>query len=211
MRSKSPSILYLFSVVVGVALSSHLEGQTAKTALDEHATAAAAAVKLQDTANEYVIGPDDVLSVNVWKEPEISRSLPVRPDGNISLPLVGDLMASGHTPVQLQSEIRQQLVTYLSNPEVTVVVQEAKSHRFNIVGEVDKPGSYVMSSPMTVLDAIALAGGLRDFARETKIYVLRVNADGSRVRLPFNYKRVIRGSDLKADVQLEPRDTIVVP
>jgi polysaccharide export outer membrane protein len=211
MRSKRPSVLCLFAVVVGVALSSHLQGQTAKTALDEHATAAAAAVKLHDTANEYVIGPDDLLSVNVWKEPEISRNLPVRPDGNISLPLVGDLMASGRTPVQLQNEIRQQLVTYLSNPEVTVVVQEAKSHRFNIVGEVDKPGSYVMSSPMTVLDAIALAGGLRDFAKETKIYVLRVNADGSRVQLPFNYKRVIKGSDLKADVQLEPRDTIVVP
>jgi len=103
------------------------------------------------------------------------------------------------------------LATYLSDPQVAVVVQEAKSHKFNIVGEVEKPGSYVMSGPMTVLDAIALAGGLRDFARETKIYVLRVNTDGSRVRLPFNYKQVIKGSDLKADVQLEPRDTIVVP
>jgi polysaccharide export outer membrane protein len=152
-----------------------------------------------------------VLSVNVWKEPEISRTLPVRPDGNISLPLVGDLVASGRTPAELQNEIRQQLVTYLSDPEVAVVVQEAKSHKFNIVGEVEKPGSYVMTSPMTVLDAIALAGGLRDFARATKIYVLRVNTDGSRVRLPFNYKQVIRGNDLKADVQLEPRDTIVVP
>jgi polysaccharide export outer membrane protein len=211
MRSKCRSLRCLCSLIVGVSLSSQLEGQTAKTTIDKHATAAAAAVKLHNPANEYLIGPDDILSVNVWKEPEISRNLPVRPDGNISLPLVGDLMASGRTPVQLQNEIRQQLVTYLSNPEVTVVVQEAKSHKFNIVGEVGKPGSYVMSSPMTVLDAIALAGGLRDFAKETKIYVLRINSDGTRSRLPFNYKQVIKGASLNADLQLEPRDTIVVP
>lgn len=210
MRSKRLRFVCLLGIAAG-GFSSQLEGQTAKTTFNDHATAAAAAVKVQTPANEYVIGPDDVLSVNVWKEPEISRTLPVRPDGNISLPLVGDLVASGRTPAELQNEIRQQLVTYLSDPEVAVVVQEAKSHKFNIVGEVEKPGSYVMTSPMTVLDAIALAGGLRDFARATKIYVLRVNTDGSRVRLPFNYKQVIRGNDLKADVQLEPRDTIVVP
>ena len=201
MSSKRLRFVCLLGIAAG-GFSSQLEGQTA---------AAAAAVKVQTPANEYVIGPDDVLSVNVWKEPEISRTLPVRPDGNISLPLVGDLVASGRTPAELQNEIRQQLVTYLSDPEVAVVVQEAKSHKFNIVGEVEKAGSYVMTGPMTVLDAIALAGGLRDFARATKIYVLRVNTDGSRVRLPFNYKQVIRGNDLKADVQLEPRDTIVVP
>lgn len=211
MRSKRPFVLCLFDLVVSVCLSSQLLGQTAKTVVDNHATAAAAAVNLHSPVHEYVIGPDDILSVNVWKEPEISRNLPVRPDGNISLPLVGDLMASGRTPVQLQNEIRQQLVTYLSNPEVTVVVQEAKSHKFNIVGEVDKPGSYVMSGPMTVLDAIALAGGLRDFAKETKIYVLRINSDGTRSRLPFNYKQVIKGTSLNGDLQLEPRDTVVVP
>jgi len=210
MKSKRLRFVCLLGIAAG-GLSSQLDGQAAKTTFNDHATAAAAAVKVQTPANEYVIGPDDVLSVNVWKEPEISRTLPVRPDGNISLPLVGDLVASGRTPAELQNEIRQQLVTYLSDPEVAVVVQEAKSHKFNIVGEVEKPGSYVMTSPMTVLDAIALAGGLRDFARATKIYVLRVNTDGSRVRLPFNYKQVIRGNDLKADVQLEPRDTIVVP
>ena len=210
MRSRHLFLICLLGIASG-DLSNQLVGQTAKTSFDDGATAAPAAVKVEAPANEYVIGPDDVLAVNVWKEPEISRTLPVRPDGNISLPLVGDLVASGRTPVELQKEIRKQLVTYLSDPEVAVVVQEAKSHKFNIVGEVEKPGSYVMSGPMTVLDAIALAGGLRDFARETKIYVLRVNTDGSRLRLPFNYKHVIKGSDLKADVQLEPRDTIVVP
>lgn len=203
--------LSLAGIAISAVLSVHLDGQTARAGLDGDATATSAASTLTTPANEYVIGPDDVLAVNVWKEPEISRTLPVRPDGNISLPLVGDLIASGRTPTQLETEIRQQLVTYLSNPEVTVLVQEAKSHTFNIIGEVEKPGSYVMSRPMTVLDAIALAGGLRDFAKETKIYVLRVRADGTRVRLPFNYKQIIKGTELKVDVQLEPRDTVVVP
>ena len=192
-------------------LSLQLSSQTAKSGVDSDAAAISAGIKVQAPVNEYVIGPDDVLAVNVWKEPEISRMLPVRPDGNISLPLAGDLKASGRTPTQLQKEITDQLVEYLSNPEVTVLVQEAKSHKFNIMGEVEKPGSYVMGGPMTVLDAIATAGGLREFARATKIYVLRVNTDGSRIRLPFNYKQVIKGKDLRADVQLQPRDTIVVP
>ena len=168
-------------------------------------------VKEVKARDEYVIGPDDILAVNVWKETEISRSVPVRPDGKISLPLIGDLPASGRTPVQLQRDIKQQLLAYLSNPEVTVVVQEVKSHKFNIVGEVQKPGSYVMSGPMTVLDAIAVAGGLRDFATETRIYVLRATNTGSPIRLPFNYKRIIKGNDLRQNVELEPRDTIVVP
>ena len=198
-------------LAVTAALSSDLAAQTTRTAINRGEAAAAAAVKLPVPVDEYVIGPDDVLAVNVWKEPEISRTLPVRPDGNISLPLIGDLMASGHTPAQLQNEIRQQLVAYLSNPEVAVLVQEAKSHKFNIVGEVEKPGSYVISGPMTILDAIAIAGGLRDFARQSKLYVLRFNADGSRTRIPFNYRQVIRGNALQADVQLQPRDTIVVP
>ena len=185
--------------------------QTAKLAGDEHAATASASVQVKTSTNNYVIGPGDTLAVNVWKEPEISRTLPVRPDGNISLPLAGDLVANGRTPVELQNDIRKQLLTYFSDPEVTVVVQEAKSHKFNIVGEIEKPGSYVMSNPMTVLDAIAVAGGLRDFAKATKIYVLRVSPDGSRTRLPFNYKRVIKGQALQDNVELLPRDTIIVP
>ena len=202
---------WLSCLILCSALAVQLPGQTAKPGMDTDAAAMPASIKVQSSANDYLIGPDDVLAINVWKEPEISRTLPVRPDGNISLPLVGDLKASGHTPTQLQKEIKDQLVEYLSNPEVTVLVQEAKSHKFNIIGEVAKPGSYVMAGPMTVLDAIATAGGLREFARTTKIYVLRMNADGSRVRLPFNYKQVLKGNDLRADVQLQPHDTIVVP
>jgi polysaccharide export outer membrane protein len=160
---------------------------------------------------DYVIGLDDLLAINVWKEPEISRSVSVRPDGKISLPLIGDLPASGRTVVQLQDDIRQQLIAYLSNPTVAVIVQEAKSQKFNILGEVEHPGCYALSRSLTVLDAIAIAGGFREFAKTGKIYVLRINADGSHARLAFNYKEVIKGRNLSQNVGLEPRDTVVVP
>jgi len=102
----------------------------------------------KNQANDYIIGSEDVLSVNVWKEPEISKVLPVRPDGKISLPLIGDTAASGLTPKQLQENIEKNLEAYMSHPEVTVIVQEAKSQRFNIVGEVERPGSYTLGTPM---------------------------------------------------------------
>jgi polysaccharide biosynthesis/export protein len=172
---------------------------------------AKAATAATSAAEEYTIGSDDLLVVNVWKEPEISRNVVVRPDGKISLPLLGDLRASGRTPVQLQEEIKAQLSNYLTNPEVAVIVQEARSQKFNILGEVEHPGSYPLSRSMTVLDAIAIAGGLRDFAKGRKIYVLRVAADGSRARLQFNYKEVIKGQSLSQNVELQPRDTVVVP
>lgn len=160
-------------------------------------------------ATGYVIGPDDVLVVNVWKEPDLSRSVVVRPDGKITLPLLKDMDASGSTPEQLQSRIEKGLADYVSKPSVTVIVQEAKSHKFNILGQVQKPGTYVLSGPITVLDAIALAGGLREWAKEKSIYILRVGPDGSRKRIPFDYKKVVKGEDQDAVLQI--RDTIVVP
>jgi len=163
------------------------------------------------TPDEYLIGPDDLLVVNVWKEPEISRSVLVRPDGKISLPLIGDLPANGRTPIQLRDEIKQQLRGYLSDPEVTVIVQEARSRKFNILGEVEHPGSYALSKSMTVLDAIAVAGGFREFAKTTKIFILRDNPDGSDTRIPFNYKEAIRGTMLNQNTELRPHDTVVVP
>ncbi len=161
--------------------------------------------------DEYVIGPEDVLAINVWKEPEISRSVPVRPDGKISLPLVGDLPASGLTTDKLRDNIAAKLKEYISDPEVIVIVQEVKSRTFNIFGKVQKPGDYPMAKPMTVLDAIAVAGGFLDFAKTSKVYVLRREVDGSRRMLPFNYKLVIKGQGLEQNVELQPGDTIVVP
>lgn len=201
----------LVAISLSVLAAFPLAAQTGKAGFDNDAAATAAALKLQPTPNNYLIGPDDILAINVWKEPEISRTLAVNPDGSISLPLVGSLVASGHTSAQLQHEIKQRLLEYFSDPEVNVSLQEAKSHKFNIVGEVEKPGSYVMTGPVTVLDAIAIAGGLRDFAKESNIYVLRPNPDGSHVRLPFNYKKIIKGADLRQNVELRSRDTVVVP
>jgi polysaccharide biosynthesis/export protein len=162
-------------------------------------------------AGDYLIGPDDVLAVNVWKEDEISRQVPVRPDGKVSLPLIGDVQAAGLTPLELQESIRTRLAAFLVNPTVTVMVQEARSHRFNVVGEVEHPGSFVLGQPLTVLDALAMAGSFRDFAKTGGIYVLRLNADGSHQRIPFNYKQVISGRNLQQNIRLQPGDTVVVP
>lgn len=159
----------------------------------------------------YIIGADDVLAVNVWKEPEISRTIPVRSDGKISLPLVGEVQAGGMSPKQLESQIAKNLENYISEPEVTVIVQEAKSQRFNILGQVSKPGSYQLTNSTTVLDAIAMAGGFRDFAKSKSIYVLRPQAGGNELRLPFNYKDVIKGEGRSQNIKLQPHDTVVVP
>jgi polysaccharide biosynthesis/export protein len=159
----------------------------------------------------YVIGENDILDIDVWKEKEISRTIPVRPDGKISLPLIGEIQASGMTPLQLQDDIAHRLKAFLANPEVTVIVTDPRSHHFNIMGQVAKPGAYALSESMTVLDAISVAGGFRDFAKETKIYVLRTMPGGSQVRLPFNYKDAIKGKKPENNVLLKPGDTIVVP
>src|SRR5262249_1284037 len=129
----------------------------------------------------------------------------------ISLPLVGELQASGETPVQLEKDIAVKLKSYVSQPEVTVIVQEIRSQRINIMGMVARPGSYLLKSSMTVLDAIAEAGGFRDFAKQKSVYVLRTKADGTQEKLPFNYKEVIKGKNAEQNVKLQPHDTIVVP
>ncbi len=159
----------------------------------------------------YVIGAEDVISVYVWKEPDMSHSVPVRPDGMISLPLVGEIKAAGYTPVQLQDVLAEAMKKYVSDPQVTVVVDKISSLSFNVVGEIGRPGSYPLTRRMTVLDAIAAAGGFRDFAKTKKIYVLRKSANGTEQRLPFNYNDVIKGKNSQQNIELQPRDTIVVP
>jgi polysaccharide biosynthesis/export protein len=161
--------------------------------------------------DSFVIGNDDVLAINVWKEPDISRSIPVRSDGKISLPLVGEVQAAGLTPLKLEKDIASKLKNYISEPEVTVIVQQVNSQKFNILGQVARPGTFVIANSLTVLDAIALAGGFRDFAKQKSIYVLRQNADGTQTRIPFNYKEVVKGQNPAQNIKLQPRDTIVVP
>ena len=159
----------------------------------------------------FVIGNDDMLAISVWKEPDISRAIPVRSDGKISLPLVGEVQATGQTPLKLEQDIAAKLKNYIAEPEVTVIVQQINSQKFNILGQVSRPGSYPINNSATVLDAIAVAGGFRDFAKQKSIYVLRQNADGSQTRIAFNYKEVVKGKNPAQNIKLQPRDTIVVP
>jgi|SRR5271157_2761887 len=161
--------------------------------------------------NGFVIGTEDILNINVWKEPEVSRVIPVRPDGMITLPLVGEIQAKGQTPTQLQDAITAELKKFMADPQVTVIVAEVHSLTFNVVGMVAKPGYYPLTRRMTVLDAIALSGGFQPFAKQKKVYVLRTSADGKQVRLPFNYKDVIKGKHSDENIELQPRDTVVVP
>jgi polysaccharide export outer membrane protein len=159
----------------------------------------------------FIIGNGDVLAVNVWKQPDLSRSIPVRSDGRISLPLIGELQATGQTPLKLEEEITSKFKPFLTEPEVTVIVEQINSQKFNILGRVAKPGSYPLVNRTTVLDAIALAGGCRDFAKQKSIYVLRHAPDGTETRMPFNYQDVIKGKNTAQNVELQPHDTVVIP
>lgn len=161
--------------------------------------------------DSYIIGAEDVITIFVWKEPDMSKTIPVRPDGMISLPLVGEIKAAGYTPVQLEGVLADAMKKYVSEPQVTVVIEKVSSLNFNIVGEVNHPGYFPLTKRMTVLDAIAMAGGFRDFAKTKKIYVLRTAANGTQERVPFNYKEVIKGQNPQQNIELQPRDTIVVP
>ena len=187
-----------------ILTSGWLWAQTSSKTVDNNPTG-----KAHD--DTYVIGVDDVLAINVWKEPEVSRTVPVRSDGKISLPLAGELQASGQTPRQLEQLLSSKLRSYISEPEVTVIVEQIRSQRFNILGQVAKPGSYLLTGAPTVLDALAQAGGFRDFAKQKSIYVLRRNPDGTEARVPFNYKEVIKGKNTAQNIRIQPNDTIVVP
>jgi polysaccharide biosynthesis/export protein len=205
----------LVATSYGLLLSSFLFAQQQSNVPTTAASGSASSSQQNSVTNghdnAYVIGNDDMLAINVWKEPDVSRTIPVRSDGKISLPLAGEVQATGNTPLKLEQEIAAKLKSYIAEPEVTVIVQQANSQKFNILGMVNKPGSYPITNSSTVLDAIALAGGFRDFAKQKAVYVLRQNSDGTQVRLPFNYKDVVKGKKTEQNVKLLPRDTIVVP
>ena len=158
----------------------------------------------------YVIGAQDVLDINVWKEAELTRSVPVRPDGKISLPLLNDVQAAGLTPSQLSAQITTSLNRFLTNPQVTIIVSQINSQRVYILGEVGHAGTYALLPGMTVLQALSNAGGLSAFANAKKIYVLR-KENGKQQKLFFNYKDVVEGKQSGQDIELKPSDTIVVP
>jgi polysaccharide biosynthesis/export protein len=159
-------------------------------------------------ATRYIIGPQDSLQVTVWKEPTLSGTIPVRPDGMISMVLVGDLPAAGMTPMALSADISQRLKKYIQDPVVTVVVLGVESQRIFLVGEVTKVGPLMLTPGMTTLQAIVTAGGLTQFANSKHIYILRKVA-GKEQKMPFNYKLALKGDN--QGVSLLPGDTIVVP
>lgn len=159
---------------------------------------------------DYKIGPQDVLRIDVWKEPDISRTIPVRPDGKISLPLLNDVQAAGFTAMQLAASLRESLSKYLTSPQVTVTVNETNSRRVYLTGEVARAGALPLSPNMTVLQALASGGGFTQFAKLKNIYVLRTE-DGKQVKHPFNYKEVVKGNLAEQNIPLQPGDVIVVP
>ena len=162
------------------------------------------------TDPNYVIGAQDVLDVSVWKEPDVSRVVPVRPDGKISLPLLNDVQAAGLTPPQLAAQITDSLKKYVTTPQVTVIVTTINSQRVYILGEVTRPGAYPILPGMSVLQALSSAGGFTQYARVKSIFVRRFE-NGKEVKYPFNYKDVINGKKPEQEILLKAGDTIVVP
>jgi polysaccharide export outer membrane protein len=158
---------------------------------------------------EYVIGADDTLHISVWKEPDLTATLPVRPDGKISLPLLNDVPAAGLTPMQLKDSITEKLKKYIADPRVTVVVTAMNSRRIFVTGEVLHTGAMPLLPNMTLLQALATAG-FNQFANLKGIYVLR-SENGKQTKMPFNYKQVVRGANPEENILLKPGDTVVVP
>jgi len=158
---------------------------------------------------DYIIGPEDTLHISVWKEPDLTATLPVRPDGKISMPLLNDVQAAGLKPMQLADSITERLRKYIADPRVTVVVTAMNSQRIYVLGEVLHTGAMPLSPGMTVLQALASAG-FTQFANTKGIYVLRVQ-NGKQQKIPFNYKQVIKGEATEQNIILKPGDTIVVP
>ena len=199
-------LLMPFAFAWNAAAQSKDSNSNQKPEAETKPPAAAAAPAVTD--QEYRIGPQDVLQIDVWKEPEITRTIPVRPDGKISLPLLHDVQAAGLTAMQLAVNIRDGLTKYLTNPQVTVTVTQINSRRVFVTGEVNKSGALPLLPGMTVLQALASSGGFTQFAKEKGIYILRTE-NGKQVKLPYNYKDVLKGT--KEDVPLQAGDVIVVP
>jgi polysaccharide export outer membrane protein len=179
-----------------------LRGQTTAAVIrDQTDNAAAAAVD----PNKYLVGPEDLLFIKVWREPDFTLPVAVRPDGKITMPLIGEVQAAGETPLQLTKTLSELLAKYLNNPEVNVFVTEVRSKKFYINGEVERTGSFPLVTPTRILEALSHAGGFRDFANTKKIRILR----GEKVYY-FNYREVTNGKRLEQNIYLESGDQIII-
>jgi polysaccharide biosynthesis/export protein len=197
----------LIAALAGMALWVLLSAAQAQNSAS--APKAAPPQPLPAAGPTYVIGPEDMLFVSVWKEPDLTNTLPVRADGMISLPLLNDVQAAGLTPMQLANSITEKLKKYVSDPHVTVVVTQMNSKRIYVMGEVLKSGPMNLLPDMTVLQALS-AAGLTQFANTKGIYVLR-NQGGTQTKIPVNYKKLIKGESMDQNLVLKPGDTLVVP
>ena len=197
---------------IGLLASAMAAQSTSAEKSDAGKSAEAAGEKPAAQASEgadYVIGADDTLHISVWKETDLTETLPVRPDGKISMPLLGDVAAAGMTPLELGNSIKEKLKKYIADPRVTVVVTAMASRRIFVTGEVTHSGAMPLLPHMTMLQALS-AAGFTQFANTKGIYLLRT--EGSKqVKLPFNYKEVVKGLHPEANIELKPGDTVVVP
>src|SRR5208282_940507 len=205
---KAAAALFLMS---SIALAQDAPAQPAASSASDKAASdqATNAVPDSQAGLGYVIGPEDVLHIAVWREADLTATLPVRPDGKISLPLLNDVQASGLTPQQLAASVAEKLKKYIADPRVTVVVTQINSKRIYMVGEVFHPGAMPMLPNMTVLQALSSAG-LNQFANTKRIYVLRTE-NGKQQKLPVNYRKLVKGEEIEQNYALRPGDTIVVP
>jgi len=184
---------------------SHTPPSTRSNADQPHET------KKQDIdPSAYIIGEQDSLIITVWKEKELSGSVVVRPDGKITVPLAGEIKVVGMTPIELETLLADKLKPYVNVPQVSVAVSEIRSRKVYLIGHAGHEGPFTINSATTVLQLIAQAGGLKDFAKRKKIYILRRQGQ-EQVRIPFNYDNVIKGKDPDQNILLEPGDTVVVP
>jgi len=204
------SRFWMVLLILGTIFS--LAAQGAAQPGQNQATVAAADSVQKPVAQDpnYLIGPQDILDISVWKEAELTRTVPVRPDGKISLPLLNDVRAAGLTPNQLAAQITASLRKFVTDPQVTVIVNQINSQRVYILGEVTRTGAYPLLPGMTILQALSSAGGFTQFANRKKIYMFRIE-NGKQVKYPFDYKAVIDGKRPDMNVALKAGDTIVVP
>ena len=158
----------------------------------------------------YVIGPADVLSIVFWRDKEMSAEVTVRPDGKISLPLLNEIYAAGFTPEQLRDTVTKAAERFIDQPNATVVVREINSRKVFITGSIEKPGTFTLAGPMTVLQLIAMAGGLKEYADKSKIVILR-SENGKSTGFQFNYKQVVEQKKMSQNIELKPGDTVIVP
>jgi polysaccharide export outer membrane protein len=201
-----------FALVTGLLSAALLAAQTQSTPASAPATPSRPAIAASDVAppSDYTIGAEDVLGVVFWREPEMSGDVTVRPDGRITIPVIGEIVAAGKRPDQLQAEIVTAATKYISGVNVVVVVRTINSRRIFVTGRVATPGKYPLIGPLTVMQAIALAGGLTEFADPKGITILRTE-NGRTTTFHFNYQDVSRGKSLEQNILLKPGDTVVVP